>query len=226
VQLFSIICFSIAMALLVGIAAYAIFGKPSSRKDRKDKRELANDLEHVKNGFVKAGGWLLLLITAPLLMLGAALTIFPNQTDQGDSVIPLPPRVTGILFLALGSVIVYSTQRRWVRYLPSFLSYGSLGAFIALVLGRYGNQTIPRWQSFTAIVMLNLGALFASSYRNRSLDVTDRLLLFLIIVAPSTAYGLDGRFAAGHPISSGISFVGIAISFFCLFLGWLRHRVA
>jgi hypothetical protein len=47
VELFSLTCFSVAVLLLVGVAAYGMLGKASSAKARRDKREVVHGFRYV-----------------------------------------------------------------------------------------------------------------------------------------------------------------------------------
>jgi hypothetical protein len=161
----------------------------------------------VKQGFRRAGAWLLGFAWLGLVFGAIAIAFTPS---------PHAP-VLGWALLALAAVIALVTMDRWVKVFPALLAYGALGSVLTLVDGHAVNHpevAVSRPEGAVMILFFATAAALSLTFTKRKLQLPDRVALFAFVfcffwqaVAPNMA-----RFALGFGFS-------------CLFLAWAYDRL-
>jgi hypothetical protein len=100
--------------------------------------------KQVKNGFRRAGAWLLGFGWLFLVFGGLAIITTP----------PPPSAVLGWVLLSIAAVVLILTMDKWVRVFPGLLAYGVLGSTLMLVNGHAVNHPevdVPRLEAVILI---------------------------------------------------------------------------
>jgi hypothetical protein len=105
--------------------------------------------------------------------------------------------LSGWIYLAISIAILVLTIDRWVKILPGFFAYSTLGAIIMLS-GRYNGRPVsPREAWFGLFFTISTAAL-SFTFLGRKLDIIDRvaLMTFLCCLAISMTPNPSTMFAS------------------------------
>ncbi len=129
----------------------------------------------VKNGFRRAGAWLLGFAWLFLVFGGLAIITSP----------PPPSAILGWVLLGIAALVLIFTMDRWVKVFPGLLAYGVLGSVLMLVDGHAVNHpevAVSRFEGVVMIVFFTIAAVLSLTFTKRKLRVTDRVALFGFVV--------------------------------------------
>lgn len=128
----------------------------------------------VKQGFRRAGLWLLGIAWLGLVFAGMAIAFTPS---------PHSPAV-GWALLALAAAIALVTMDRWVKIFPGLLAYGVLGSLLELSDGHavgLPQAPVSRTDAIISLLFCAVGAAISVTFAKRKLHVTDRVALFAFV---------------------------------------------
>lgn len=148
---------------LLGAAAYAVFGRPSSRAGKRRKKQ-------VVNGFRLAGGALLGMFLMTGFVWGTAIAF--GRVHAGGVSPPAAAVLAAAAFLAIAL-----TAQRWAKYFVGFVVFGVLNSLTMAATGHFLNKPsmpVSRAVSLTVAAVYLLTVLstmrFAGGIRLTMLD--------------------------------------------------------
>jgi hypothetical protein len=160
----------------------------------------------VKQGFWRAGMWLLGFGWLFLVFLGLAVVTTP----------PPPPHALGWTLLAAAAAIALGTVDRWAKIFPGLLAYGILGSVLSLADGHAVNHpevSVSRPEGLVMIAFFTTTAVLSFTFTKRKLHVTDRLALFVFVVC-----------FFWQAVAPNLMWAALGVGFCCLFFAWLYDR--
>jgi hypothetical protein len=163
-----------------------------------------------KQGFRRAGVWLLGIVWLGLVFAGMAIAFTPS---------PHSPAV-GWVLLALAAAIALVTVDRWAKIFPGLLAYGILGSVLSLVDGHAVNHPevpVSRLEGVVMIAFFTIAAVLSFTFTKRKLHVTDRVALFAFVVC-----------FFWQAVAPNLMWVVLGVGFCFLLFAWLydhfEHR--
>jgi hypothetical protein len=87
------------------------------------------------------------------------------------------PVIAGWIFLPLSAAILFLTVDRWVKILPGFFAYSTIGGLITLLSGQHNRAPAP-WQAALFLTIFGISASALSlTFQGRKLRLIDRIAL-------------------------------------------------
>jgi hypothetical protein len=103
--------------------------------------------------------------------------VSPNSLLLRGLSLEAHPIIAGWIFLLVSAPILFLTMERWVKVLPGFFAYSTVGALIMLISGRYNHIRVP-WETALFLTLVGIStAAVSSTFQNRKLRVIDRISL-------------------------------------------------
>lgn len=191
----------VVASALAWAATYAAFGHPSSREGKQRK-------QHIVNGFRLGGGIIAAFLVMSALIASVRVGIFG-----------IPARFTSkTLALVLGSVsiaIIWTTVRRWGKYLAGWVGYSTIPALFAAFSGHLYGRSIPQSFSWTyvGISVLTVFASFRFT-ENYELNLAEKLALVIWVIGFAVEANLPQHYAL----------LGLVPGCACLLIAWAYTR--
>jgi hypothetical protein len=131
--------------------------------------------KEVKQGFRRAGLWLLGMAWLGLVFAGMAIAFTPSPHSV----------MLGWVLLGLAAVIALPTMNRWVKIFPGLLAYGILGSILELSDGHavgLPHTPVSRTDAIVSLVFCAVGTAVSVTFASRKLRITDRAALLAFVV--------------------------------------------
>jgi len=163
--------------------------------------------KQVKDGFRRAGAWLLGFAWLFLVFGGLAIVTTP----------PPPSAILGWVLLSIAALVLIFTMEKWVRVFPGLLAYGVLGSVLMLMNGHAVNHpevAIPRLEAFALIAFFAAATALSFTFTKHKLTMPDRIGLFVFILC------FFWQAVAPH-----LMIIALAIGFGCLVGAWAYDRI-
>jgi hypothetical protein len=160
----------------------------------RDQRTIG---EQIKSGF-RLAGWILLTFGFIVFLLGST-RFFLAQNENPQPIL----RLLGACGLLVGSIVMFVTVRRWVKWFFGALGYFAIRVAIALLLG------LPRSPSHGSHLRLMLGELLvlvvsAAVLCSRYLSHAPRTIEAAGLVGLVIAISFSAMVDSNLPILSGV----------------------
>jgi hypothetical protein len=197
---------------LVGAGLYALFGQPATDDGRRRK-------QHVIKGFQVGGG-----IVLGFILMGSLVAC--SQIAFGIVESTRLSRIAAF-FIALVSVaFIFGTIAHWAKYFPGWLAYSVLSGLLMAGSGHLVNNPsilVPRWWSVSATILISVGALASTRFKNHALSAIDKAALMTWLLAFVFSIGVESTHASyREPLGLGAMFGGTL----ALVGAWWYHRRA
>jgi hypothetical protein len=128
-------------------------------------------------------------------------------------------RWTGLLVLVVIAIVLYSTARRWVQWLPGLLIFGVINSLIGLVTHHAPTNPqveVSGWVSGLLVTFYAVGCVVSYHYDATRLSVVDKLALLLYLLCMISPAFVANNLATLTPIvawSMGIGMAALIASF-------------
>jgi hypothetical protein len=163
--------------------------------------------KQVKNGFRRAGAWLLGFAWLGLVFAGMAIAFTPS---------PHSPAL-GWGLLGIAALVLAFTMDRWVKVFPGLLAYGVVGSILMLMNGHAVNHPevlVSKLEAALLIVFFATAAALSFTFTKHKLTVPDRIALIAFIFC-----------FFWQAVEPRRMLLALAIGFSCLVGAWAYDRV-
>jgi hypothetical protein len=179
---------SLIAAALLAAGLYALFGKPSTRKNKKRKQQIVN-------GFASGGGILLGIILMASLLACSQIAFGIVQSTRLSR--------GAALFIVLGSLtLIFSLIGYWAKHVAGLIGYSVWNGILMVISGHLVNNPnilVPRWWSISATVLAFVSALVCVRFtEGLRLNRTDKAALMWWLLAFTFAVDVDSTRISYH----------------------------
>lgn len=146
---------------------------------------------------------------------GVALITTPQRVSPNSLLLRVlflqtHPIIAGWIFIPVSAAILLLTMNHWVKLLPGFFAYSTIGALIMLFSGQYNGVRVP-WRAALFLTIIGIStAVVSSTFHNRKLRIIDRVALMVFQVCWALAVLPKPTMMMYLALTAGLAFLLIA----------------